>query len=103
MNVSRVGIGELCSIVALLCYASNASNILLLCSQLCLLHGLCACVMEICTASSSTSDSDTDSNANPPTILNCLKPPQKSDLLRKRKIERPKTTDADKKTEEWRA
>ena len=48
-------------------------------------------------ASLSTSDSDTDSNASPPTILNRLKPPQKSDLLQKRKNERPKTTDADKK------
>ena len=48
-------------------------------------------------ASSLTSDLDTDSNTSPPTILNRLKPPQKSDLSQKRKMERPKTTGADKK------
>ena len=31
-----IGIGELCSIIVLLCYASNAAKTLLLCSQLCL-------------------------------------------------------------------
>ena len=31
----RVGVGELCSTFALLCYASNAGKTLLLCSVLC--------------------------------------------------------------------
>ena len=78
-------------------------------------RGICACAVGLCTvlewrgmAEASAEDLEIESvPATPPScdrpessrasILDRLKPPAKSDLARKRKIEKPKTTGADKK------
>ena len=66
---------------AMLALAMLVTSSYIMLKTLCLPRGLCACVMEICIASSSTSESDADSNASPPTILNPLKPPCQQVLL----------------------
>ena len=114
-----LGIGELCLTFALLCYASIASKCIIIkkyyAQAYALPHGICACAVGLCTvlewrgmAEASAEDLEIEPvPATPPScdrpessrtsILDRLKLPTKSDLARKRKIEKPKTTGADKK------
>ncbi len=95
-----IGIGELCSTIVLLCYANMLVNPPIM-PTIMLNHVTCVhaqrmpchvpsakllVVDKMASALSSSSSS---------TILDLLKLPEKSDLARKRKIEKPKTTGTD--------
>ncbi len=80
--------GELCSTIALLCYASNAAKTPLLCQRLCStmwhmrLHNECLAKCQVIEKMASASSPLSSSN-----ILDLFKPPEKSYLAQNRQTE----------------